>query len=200
MSLAEWTATSIRPASKASSISLTKTPREPISPNGFVRSLSPAVVIGTSAISMPSPRSRSAASSACVSASRLPRLPMRIRVTRAFQPEEVANGVGVRRAVGSGSRLLQPHRRIVQQLVDDLHRHRLDRAALLRRKIGQPSPGALKLAESNLLGPGTKRRDCWYDPARGLPGAEPLGLLGNNRLGPRRRAFHVAGPNGLVKI
>ena len=51
MSLAEWTATSIDPASSASSISFTKTPRAPISPNGFVRSLSPAVVIGTIAIS-----------------------------------------------------------------------------------------------------------------------------------------------------
>ncbi len=34
MSLAEWTATSIRPASSASSSSLTKTPRSPISPKG----------------------------------------------------------------------------------------------------------------------------------------------------------------------
>ena len=59
MSFAEWTATSIRPSSSASSSSLTKTPRSPISPNGFVRSRSPAVVIGTSAISIPGPRSRS---------------------------------------------------------------------------------------------------------------------------------------------
>ena len=35
MSLAEWTATSIRPSSSASSSSLTKTPRLPISPNGL---------------------------------------------------------------------------------------------------------------------------------------------------------------------
>ena len=51
MSFAEWTATSMRPASSASSISFTKTPRAPISPNGFERSRSPAVVIGTSATS-----------------------------------------------------------------------------------------------------------------------------------------------------
>ena len=51
MSLAEWTATSIRPARSASSISFTKTPRAPISPNGFDRSRSPAVVIGTMATS-----------------------------------------------------------------------------------------------------------------------------------------------------
>ena len=78
MSLAECTATSILPSSSASSISLTNTPREPISPNGFVRSRSPAVVIGTSAISTPARRNREAASSACVSASRDPREPTRI--------------------------------------------------------------------------------------------------------------------------
>ena len=78
MSFAECTATSIRCSSSASSSSFTNTPREPISPNGFVRSRSPAVVIGTSAISIPGPRRRDAASSACVSASLLPRLPTRI--------------------------------------------------------------------------------------------------------------------------
>ena len=81
MSFAEWTATSIRPSSSASSSSLTKTPREPISPKGFVRSRSPAVVIGTSAISIASPRparSLSAACSAWVRASLLPREPTRM--------------------------------------------------------------------------------------------------------------------------
>src|SRR5205085_11693745 len=61
---------------------LTKTLRLLISPNDFERSRSPAVVIGTSAISTPSPRSRDAASSACVSASLLPREPTRISTTR----------------------------------------------------------------------------------------------------------------------
>ena len=51
MSFAECTATSIRPARSASSISLTKTPRSPICPNGLERSRSPAVVIGTKATS-----------------------------------------------------------------------------------------------------------------------------------------------------
>ena len=69
-------------SSSASSSSLTNTPREPISPNGFVRSRSPAVVIGTSAISMPGARRCAAASSACVSASLLPRLPTRISTAR----------------------------------------------------------------------------------------------------------------------
>ena len=55
MSFAECTATSMRPASSASSISLTKTPRAPIWPNGCLRSRSPAVVIGTNASSTPGP-------------------------------------------------------------------------------------------------------------------------------------------------
>jgi hypothetical protein len=77
MSLAEWTATSILPARSASSSSFTNTPRLPISPNGRVRSRSPAVVIGTSAISTPGRRSASLARSAWVSASLLPRDPTR---------------------------------------------------------------------------------------------------------------------------
>src|SRR5207302_2079255 len=168
MSLAEWTATSIRPASSASSISLTKTPREPISPNGFVRSMSPAVVIGTSAISTPSRRSRSPASSACVSARRLPRLP----ILRIIQAEKVPDGVCIGRAVGAGGRLLQPHRRVVQQLVDDLHRHGLDGAEFLRREVGQPAPRSLELAEANLLGTRPQRRDRRNDAAGGLPRAK----------------------------
>ena len=82
MSFAECTATSIRPASSASSISLTKTPRSPIWPNGLERSRSPAVVIGTNAISMPGRRMRAAASSACVSASLEPREPTRTSIGR----------------------------------------------------------------------------------------------------------------------
>ena len=82
MSFAEWTATSTRPARSASSSSFTNTPRAPISPNGRVRSRSPAVVIGTSASSR-SARTRrraSAASCACTSASRLPREPSRTSI------------------------------------------------------------------------------------------------------------------------
>src|SRR5919108_352460 len=56
MSFAEWTATSIRSSRSASSISFTKTPREPISPKGRERSRSPAVVIGTSATWTPGRR------------------------------------------------------------------------------------------------------------------------------------------------
>src|SRR5438477_7930832 len=196
MSFAEWTATSIRPASRASSISLTKTPREPISPNGFVRSLSPAVVIGTSAISTPSPRSRSAASSACVSARRLPRLP----ILRIIEAEQVANRVCVGRAVGAGGRLLQPYRRIVQQLVDDLHSHGLDGAALLRREVGESSPGPLQLAEANLLGARTQRCNRRDDTARGLPSAKALGLLRDDRLGAGRRTLDRAGADSFVEI
>src|SRR5919204_6773195 len=121
MSLAEWTATSIDPASSASSISFTKTPRAPISPNGFVRSLSPDVVIGTIAISTPARRSCSAASSAWISASRDPRVPRRTSMSPLLlaEPEEVPHGVRVDGAVGPGCGLLHPYRRQVQQLVDD---------------------------------------------------------------------------------
>src|SRR6185437_4342536 len=155
MSFAEWTATSIRPASSASSISLTKTPREPISPNGFVLSLSPAVVIGTSAISTPSPRRRSAASSACVSARRLPLLP----ILRSIEAEQVPDGIRIGGTVRTGGRLLQPHRRVVQQLVDDLHGHRLDGTPLLRREVGQAPLDSVELAQADLLGPRPQRRN-----------------------------------------
>src|SRR5256885_6985785 len=57
----------------------------------------------------------------------------------------------------------------------------LFRSALLRREISQPSAGPLKLTQSNLLGPGAKRCDRRDDAARGLPGAEALGFLGNDR-------------------
>src|SRR5205809_3347648 len=115
MSLAECTATSILPSSSASSSSFTKTPRSPISPNGFVRSRSPAVVIGTSAISTPGRRSRSAARSAWVSASLLPRLPI-LSTLLLSEPEEVPRDLDVPAPLGGG-RLLQAHDRYVEELV-----------------------------------------------------------------------------------
>src|SRR5215207_7312143 len=118
MSFAEWTATSILPSSSASSSSLTKTPRSPIWPNGFVRSRSPAVVIGTSAISMPGPRSRLHASSACVSASLLPRLPTLRSTVLLGEAEEVPCYLHVARTLGHRG-LLHAHDRHVQELVDD---------------------------------------------------------------------------------
>src|SRR5262245_62371615 len=143
MSLAECTATSIRPASSASSSSLTKTPRSPIWPNGFVRSRSPAVVIGTSAISTPGPRIALAASSACVSASRLPRLPTRISMLVVRQAEQVLRDLDVAWALGRGG-LLEPDDRQVQELVHDLRRQRLDRPPLALR---QAIEGALRIGQ-----------------------------------------------------
>src|SRR5213078_2356254 len=119
MSFAEWTATSMRPSSSASSSSLTKTPRSPIWPNGFVRSRSPAVVIGTSAISTPGARIASAASKACVNASLLPRLPTQISTLVLAEAEQVAGDLDVARALGSRG-LLEPNDRQVQKLVHDL--------------------------------------------------------------------------------
>src|SRR5215212_7539628 len=135
MSLAEWTATSIRRSSSASSISLTKTPRAPISPKGFVRSRSPAVVIGTRAISTPGPRSRDAASSAWMSASLLPREPIRTSIV--LEPEEVADDVRVDAALSPGRRLLHSHGWQVEQLADDLSGERLDRPAIVLRQPAQ---------------------------------------------------------------
>src|SRR5512133_2489641 len=180
MSFAECTATSIRPSRSASSSSLTKTPRSPISPNGFVRSRSPAVVIGTSAISMPGPRIAFAASSACVSASRLPRLPTLTSIG-VGQTEEVPRALDVARALGR-SRLLEPDDRHVQKLVHDLRRQRLDGAALA---FGQAFETALRLREltrADALGPLLERRDRGNDPEARLPVAEPLGLVLDDRL------------------
>src|SRR5215213_1845064 len=164
------------PASNASSISLTNTPREPISPNGFVRSRSPAVVMGTSAISTPGRRSRRAASSACVSASLLPREPIRTSIVP--KPEQVADDVGIDATVGSRcGRLLQPHRRKVQELVDDLRRQRLDRPPILLGESAQAALEPLQLAGANLLGPSAQRRDRGHDVERRLPCTKALRLL-----------------------
>src|SRR5829696_3205253 len=122
---------SMRPSSRASSISFTKTPRVPISPKGFVRSRSPAVVIGTSAISTPGRRRREAASSAWIRASLLPREPIRTSIV--LEPEQVADDVRVHAAVGARRGLLHPHGRKVEELADDLRGQRLDGAAILLR-------------------------------------------------------------------
>src|ERR671923_1559960 len=180
MSFAEWTATSIDPASSASSSSLTKTPRSPISPKGFVRSRSPAVVIGRSAISTPGARSRCAASSACVRASLLPRLPT-LTSTIVLEPEEVPPRLHVAGAVGRGG-LLQTHDRHVQELVHDLRRQRLDRPPLA---LGQAAEAALRLRQltrADRLGPLAQRGDGRGDVEGGLPLPEALGLLRDDRL------------------
>src|SRR6185436_12586715 len=73
-------------------------------------------------------RSASAASSACVSASLLPRLPSR-RITF-VEIEEMPHRICVEDAVSRRGRLLHPHRRRVEELVDDLRSEGLDRAPL----------------------------------------------------------------------
>ena len=101
MSFAECTATSMRPASSASSISLTKTPRSPIWPNGLVRSRSPAVVIGTKRDLDARPRAAPrAACSAWVSASLEPREPIRTSTGRppsALRPAQAGRPTRTRR-------------------------------------------------------------------------------------------------------
>src|SRR5439155_13467539 len=157
MTFAECTATSIRPSSNASSSSFTKTPRVPISPNGLVRSRSPAVVIGTRAISTPGLRSCSAATPACVSASLLPRVPTRSSIVA--EPEEVSNRVRVDRSVGPRGGLLHANGGEMKQLVHDLHGDRLDRHPLVLRQPAQHAARAIELGRPDFLRPGAKRRD-----------------------------------------
>ena len=136
-SFAEWAATSIRRSSSASSSSLTKTPREPISPKGRVRSRSPAVVIGTNAISTPGRRSRTAASSACVRASLLPREP-----TRSSTADDAA-GLGL--AAGTRSA-----RADADERRGCLHRKRSSCEVPLRRRhrSSSPSPNRCRTASA----------------------------------------------------
>src|SRR5438105_3253814 len=196
MSFAEWTATSMRPSRSASSSSLTKTPRAPISPNGFVRSLSPAVVIGTSAISTPYARSRSAACSACVSASRLPRVPTRTSTSAlVVQPEEMPHGVCVDSPVRAGRGLLHANRGQVQKLVDDLRRDRLDGEPVALGEPPQPAACPLELCRADRLGPGAQRGDLRDDLAGCLPVPETRRLLRHDRLRPGRFA-----PPGLEAL
>src|SRR5262245_45501010 len=152
MSFAECTATSTRPASSASSSSLTKTPRAPSSPNGLVRSRSPVVVIGTSAIWTPGRRSWAAACSAWVSASLLPRDPT-LRTVIVSEAEEVLDRLDVRHAVGRRCGFLHPHGRQMEQLVDDRRRDRLDCSAIAVREPRQPPLGLRQLTGADLLCP-----------------------------------------------
>src|SRR6266508_2860245 len=187
MSFAEWTATSIDPSRSASSISFTNTPRSPIWPNGLVRSRSPTVVIGTSAISIPGPRSRSAASSAWVSASLLPRLPIVSSTLPLPEPEEVPSNVDVPGSLG-GRRLLQAHDRDMQELVHDLGRQRFDGAPLALGETAETGLGLRELSCADGLGSPAERCDRRDNLERGLPGPEPLGLVRDDRLGARSLA------------
>src|SRR5688572_13440435 len=176
MSLAEWMATSILPSSNASSISLTKTPRAPISPKGFERSRSPAVVIGTRATSRSAFARRrvSAASSACVRASLLPRVPRRTII--ALEVEQVSNGLRVVGSIRRRGRFLHPHRRQVQELGDDLARERLDGPQLLGRERGEPPLRPFELCNANRLGPGSQGCDRRHHVERPPPLQESLPL------------------------
>src|ERR671910_1377629 len=166
MSFAEWTATSTLRAKRASSSSLMNTPRLPISPKGLLRSRSPAVVTGTSANSSPGRRRRSTASSACLSASRLPLEPI-LRTT----------------TVLGCCRFLQAHDRLVQELVHDLARQRFDRLPLALRESGKPAARLGELTSPDRLRPLAERGDRGHDVPRCQPLAKTLGLGGGDRLG-----------------
>ena len=215
MSFAEWTATSIRPSSSASSISLTKTPRSPISPNGLVRSRSPAVVIGTSAISSPAAQrrgelglgerepsaagtdasstaaDRSHRAATAPNASAPDAAPRRRALLLVLEAEQVPHGVRVAtpsaaaaacfmRTVGRCSSLLR-----ICAVTD----------STVRRSLSDRAPGGSapsRARRADLLGARAQRRDRRHDVERRLPGAEAVGLLGDDRLG----ALGLAPPAG----
>ena len=202
MSLAECTATSMRPSSSASSSSFTKTPRSPISPNGLVRSRSPAVVIGTSAISMPGRAQR------CGGQLRLRqrepdaarRRPGRASSTsRPSSAEQVPDrGSAYASPSSVGGRLLHPHGRQVQELVHDLRGHRLDRAALALGQASSRSPPSparparisSARARSDAIA-GTTSSDACHSRNRSASCRDdrlgPLGLARGGREASRRR-------------
>src|SRR4051794_2942767 len=191
MSFAECTATSMRPSSSASSSSLTNTPRSPIWPNGFERSRSPAVVIGTSAISIPERRIRSAASSACVSASLLPRLPILRSTLVLAEAEQVPRDLDVAGSLGRGG-FLHTDDRDMEKLVHDLSRQRLDCPALALREAFKPPFRLRQLPRADPLRAFAQRRDRRDDVQARLPVAEPFRLLLDDRLRPLRLATAAA--------
>src|SRR4029453_2175818 len=166
----------MRPSSNASSSSLTKTPRLPISPNGLLRSRSPAVVTGTSANSSPGPRRRSTASSACLSARRLPLEPI-LRTTTLLD-----------------CRLLEAHDRLVQELVDDLARQGLDCVSLSLREPRPPPP-----PPPHPTAPGPPRATTPPPPRPPPPAPRPgtpPGAPESTRSPARRRASGASHENG----
>src|SRR5581483_9879088 len=164
MSLAEWTATSIRPSSSASSSSFTNTPRAPICALGRAGARSrapPASARAGCRATRPGPAS----------------------APGVVEPEQVPDGLRVAAAARAGGGLLQPHRRQVQQLVDDPRCHRLD-LGLLRRRQAEPGARPLELGRAHLLRPRAQGGDLGYDLARGEPLAEALRLRSDDRLRP----------------
>ena len=181
MSFAECTATSIRSASSASSISLTKTPRSPICPNGLERSRSPAVVIGTKATSWPARRMtrrgelglrQREPGAARADADEHLRLPSssanRRRIASAYASPSPSAAACFIRTVGSCRSLF----RICAVTASSVRRSSSGSAAELR-----------ELGGADLLGVGAQRRDRRHDVERGAPLAEALGLLDDEPLG-----------------
>ena len=105
-----------------------------------------------------------------------------------LEPEQVPHRVSVDHAVGADGGLLHAHRRQVEQLVQDLRRHRLERPRARRRC----SLAFASSARADLLGARAQRRDRRHDVERRAPRAEPLRLLGDELLG----ALRLGAPPG----
>ena len=91
--------------------------------------------------------------------------------------------VSIDHPIGCRGRLFHANCRQVQELREDLRRHRLDVPALALR---EPSTRPRELAVADLLGQRAQRRDRRDDVERRLPLAEAVGLVGDEPLSPRR--------------
>ena len=111
-----------------------------------------------------------------------------MRSSIVLEPEQVAHRVRVDGAVGPRGGLLHAHRRQVQELVDDLAV--IDSTARRSGSDSRPSRSRARASSPARISSARARSDAiaGHDVERGLPRAEPLGLVGDDRLGARRLA------------
>src|ERR1035438_8050771 len=186
-SLAECTARSARPSISACSTSFTKAPWPPIAPMGRSLCRSPTVSTTTSSVAIrgvaaleAAEASASATSPAWRSARGLPRLALRSVSTSRLQVEQAAQRLGEPFAARRAGRVLDPHRRLVEELGDGATGDRVDDLTSFGPERIEPRPLALELGATNRLGPHPQRRhDRGRGPGRGR-GPIALELLGQN--------------------
>src|SRR5439155_26493799 len=179
-SLRECTAISISFRSKASSISLVKTPLPPIRARAAFGWRSPNVLMMTSRCSLGSPGRDARTCSLCASASALPRVPILIRFLLAADSEKLAHGVDPPEplaAVLAGS--VQPSGGAMEQLLHDRAGQRLERGVIL----GAEAPAmALQLLLRDPLEVAPERGDRRLQLERAVPAHEPAYFVVDDRL------------------
>src|SRR5688572_800434 len=87
-------------------------------------------------------------------------------------------------ATGSG-RLLEGHRGVVQELVEQRLAELLDLRAVLRREVRQALQRALELRRADIVEPLTDLFEGRYDRQPPVPGPEPLRLVAHDALSRR---------------